>query len=94
MRPRDWFSVGVRLFGVYVFFEGFAQLIAFVCGVLGLFTRVDFSSDQSERYSKYVLAYVVGYFALSYFLVFGAERLTSWAFHEPSPDDDSADKPE
>ena len=91
MRPRDWFSVGVRLLGVYVFFEGFAQLISFACGRFGLYDRDLLGTDQTDRYSTYVLVFSIGYFLLSYILVFGAERLTRLAFNEPSPNDDTED---
>jgi hypothetical protein len=92
MRPRDWFSVGVRLFGVYVFFRGFAQLLGLFADTVSQASRAQLARefDSASAPRGYILVFVVGYFALSYTLVFGGERLTRLAFHEPSPleDDD------
>jgi hypothetical protein len=84
MRPRDWFSVGVRLFGVWVFYRGFSSAL-------------DIGAFQSRIGQSYAMAsqggitpgmgapllwYPVGYFLLAIYLLFGAEHLTRWVFKE------------
>jgi hypothetical protein len=86
MRPRDWFSVGVRLFGVWTFYRGFSDLLASGVWLFGLaprFAAKDF--DDAHTGLVYDLWYAAGFFALAIYFIFGAEHLTRWAFNEPGP---------
>lgn len=84
MHPRDWFAVGVRLFGVYVFYRSIAYFLSFLSYRLDLMSRSGLAQelDTSQSHSSYYGVFAAGYFALSYVLVFGAERITRWAFGE------------
>jgi hypothetical protein len=97
MRPRDWFSVGVRLFGVWVFYRGFAYLLAFGAARFDLRYSSSLAAelDVSRGTELYFLWYAVGYSTLAAFFVFGAERLTKVVFNEAidETDDESANLP-
>jgi hypothetical protein len=83
MRPRDWFSVGVRLFGLYVFFRGFTDLLLGVGYALKLLPQSNFRDlTDTPRAETYYLWYAAGYLALAIYFIFGAEHLTKWAFKE------------
>jgi len=84
MRPRDWFSVGVRLFGVYVFFRGFGDLLSSTAYALKLIPQSTSIRELNEtpRAEIYYLWFAAGYFAFAIYCVFGAEHLTKWAFKE------------
>lgn len=84
MRPRDWFAVGVRLLGVYVFYRSVGQWLGLLADRFYEASRSELARDvgNAEARTGYTLVYAVGYLALSYVLVFGAERLTRWAFGE------------
>jgi len=89
MRPRDWFSVGVRLFGLWVFYRGFVDAILFVVDRMELISRSQVSRelDASQSRAGYYAIFAISQMALAYLLVFGAERLTGWAFKEPAESD-------
>ncbi|HEY3391753.1 MAG TPA: hypothetical protein VGK58_03540 [Lacipirellulaceae bacterium] len=97
MRPRDWFSVGVRLLGVWAVYDGFIYLMGVLADRLTDFSRseavrqFETSPDTTTRY----LVYAVGSVALCFILISGAERLTRWAFNEPQPaEDNRSEQPE
>lgn len=92
MGPRDWFSVGVRLLGVYVFYRSVAHWLILLADIV---SRSELSNelDTSPSQTGEILVFAVGNLVLSYVLIFGADRLTRWAFNEPSPDD-TLGKPE
>jgi hypothetical protein len=98
MGPRDWFSVGVRLLGVYVFYRAVAQWLGLFAEMFAQVTRSELSRDlgNSESRNGYVVVFGVGYLILSYFFIFGAERLTRLAFNEQSEldSDEAAAEPE
>lgn len=71
--------------GVYVFYRSFHfWLILVVDMVSRSEISKEFGAAQSPTSDALVLA--VGYLALAYVLIFGAERLTRWTFNEPSPE--------
>jgi hypothetical protein len=81
MRPRDWFGVGVRLLGLYVVYDGFSYLVGFLA------RRMVDSRIARElgggSVPGYYLVYAVCFLAFGFLLLWGAERLTRWAFNEP-----------
>lgn len=91
MRPRDWFSVGVRLLGVWIFFErGFSYLLAFGAERLRLDKSPLVGGIDTEANEQYYFWYALGCTAFALYLVFGAEHLTRLAFREAT--DSSADR--
>jgi hypothetical protein len=95
MRPRDWFSVGVRLLGVWFSTRGVTDLLTAGTYVLGLAPKaLTDRHDDLRTGVTYNLWYAAGTLALAIYLVFGAEHLTRWAFQEPTlpiDDDGSGD---
>ena len=87
MLPRDWFSVGLRLFGVYVFYRGVSYLLATLADKLDLLSKSQISRDLEiyQAHNGYYLMMSVGFMGLGFLLIYGAERITRWAFNEPSP---------
>ena len=88
MRPRDWFSVGVRLFGLWVFYRGFADLLTLGTLVMGISPSATIDrgfGEGASTASNYYLWYAAGYFALAAYLLLGADHLTRWLFDEPHP---------
>jgi hypothetical protein len=91
MAPRDWFSVGVRLIGVWVFYErGFAYFLSFAAFRLNRSDQSAFGEqfDSGSGGDLYYLWYAIGCTILSLYFVFGADHLTRWAFHERVESDD------
>jgi hypothetical protein len=89
MRPRDWFSVGLRLFGVWLVYRGVGDLLAAASWLLGLTPRyVAKDFDDAHSGVMFSLMYSAGYFALSAYFLFGSEHLTRWSYDEPSPTSD------
>jgi hypothetical protein len=87
MRPRDWFSVGVRLLGVWVIYDGFVYLLAVLSESLTHFSRSEIArslTTESKPSIDYAV-YAVGALGFGFVLISGTERLTRWAFNEPSP---------
>ena len=95
MRPRDWFSVGVRLFGVWVIYDGFIYLLTFLANRLSQLARSDIARElDPPRYSSvFYIVSSLGSIAFGFVLIYGAERITRWAFSEP-PLDDGVGEPE
>jgi hypothetical protein len=93
MRPRDWFSVGIRLLGAWVFYNGFVDLIYVGALLLGVAPHyiVDKDYGSLEKASIGYLWYAAGRFALAIYFVFFTEHLARWVFDTPNPDapDDS-----
>lgn len=86
MQARDWFSVAVRVLGVWVIFCGFEQLFAFAN--LWFTPQEDpmFRPESRQMAQATVyLWYAGGYWVLGSFMLFGAEPLTRLAFREPLP---------
>ena len=94
MRPRDWFLVGIRLLGAWVFYRSFAYFLAFGAARLDLrySSSVAAELDASRGTELYYLWYALGYCALAAFFIFGAERITKIVFNESTdePGGDSA----
>jgi hypothetical protein len=92
MGPRDWFSVGVRLFALWVIYDGVTYLMAVFANRLVYFTQPDaitgFNAPQHTLtdYAVYSVGALCGGFAL----LVKAEELTRWAFKEPPPTRDAA----
>jgi hypothetical protein len=92
MSARDWFSVGVRLLGVWVIYDGFVYLLAVLSEGVSHFSRSEVSRSltaESQPPIDYAF-YAVGALAFGFVLISGAERLTRWAFNEPSPAEDES----
>lgn len=87
MRPRDWFSVGIRLFGLWVIYRGFTFAMYFVADCLSLFTAFALSNEweTAKKNSKPEIFLAAGYLILGFIFVYGGERLTRLVFNEPSP---------
>jgi hypothetical protein len=89
MRPRDWFSVGVRLFGIYFFYRGFADLLTFGAYNMQIIPHVSSLRELGEgNPGNYYLWFAAGYLAMAIYCVFYAEHLTRWAFKENNETDD------
>jgi hypothetical protein len=92
MRPRDWFSVGVRLLGVWLFAErGFSYFLTFGADRLNLSDNSPFAGgiDPSVN-GPFYLWYALGCTALSAYFIFGADHLTRLAFRESISTDEKA----
>ena len=86
MRPRDWFSLGVRLIGVGVLYHGVGDVLHLGSTVLGLSPESTLKQwNDSHTMVMYDLWFAAGYLAFAVYLIFGAEHLTRKAFNEPSP---------
>lgn len=73
MKPRDWFAVGVRLFGIWMLLQCLDDLRTIVDILAGLFTPV---RTPIAAYAVHaVINSVVGMYLLS-----GAPGITSLAF--------------
>lgn len=90
MTPRDGFSVGIRLFGIYAIYEGFMDLWFPLASRLWELSRSDVMRelDESRLGPGLYLIYAVGSMAFGIILLIKAERITRWAFSEPSPPED------
>jgi hypothetical protein len=88
MRPRDWFSVGARLFGIWVFYRGFVYLLYFIADCVTQLSRSELSREfeKSLWRSDYVVS-GIALMGVGYLLVFHAERLTRAAFKESAETD-------
>lgn len=88
MRPRDWFSVGTRLFGLYVCLRGFAYLLLVLADSLSLLTSSDLSREweTARAHRSADMVFAGGYIGLGFILVYGAERITRLAYNEPAPE--------
>jgi hypothetical protein len=86
MQPRDWFSVGVRLFGLWVFYKGLNDLLGAVSWLFGMAPEyVTSNFDIVGKGVAFSLMYAASYFAVAAYFVFGAEHLTRCVFSEPPP---------
>ena len=87
MSPRDWFSVGVRLLGVWIIYDGFVYLLAVLSEGVSRMSQSEVSrslATESKPPIDYAF-YAAGALGFGFVLISGAERLTRWAFNEPSP---------
>jgi len=92
MRPRDWFSVGVRLLGVWIFYDrGFSYFLTFGAERLRLDKSPLAGGLDTTGNEQYYFWYALGCTAFASYLIFGAEHLTRLAFREPTGP--SADSP-
>ncbi len=84
MRPRDWFSVGVRLIGVWVFYRGFEYVLTFGASWLSFSRNAAMGRPLGAppALGDLQFLFTAGYFGLAIYLVFGADHLTRWAFRE------------
>jgi hypothetical protein len=92
MRSRDWFSLGVRLLGVWVLYRAVGDLLVLGSSVLGLSPESSLKQwNDTHTMHMYNMWYAVGYLAFAIYLMLGAEHLTRWVYSEPSPQRDSVD---
>jgi hypothetical protein len=78
MTPRDWFLVGVRLFGVWWILQGITEVYDLIIILAKLYT------PQATAPVVY-LVHAVIYFVVGWYLLHGAPSLTRPAF--PPSDD-------
>jgi hypothetical protein len=92
MRPRDWFSVGVRLLGLWAIFDGSTYLLRFLAMSLAQASRSDIARqlDQDLYAPAYYISFGAGAIAIGFILLSSAERLTKWAFKESAENDNPA----
>jgi hypothetical protein len=91
MRPRDWFSVGIRLLGAYLFYRSISYWLSILADFFYQIPKSELAREIDSPQSRvsYILVFAVGYMVLSYAFVFGAERITRLAFNETSPESDN-----
>jgi hypothetical protein len=84
MGPRDWFSVGTRLIGLFTFVRAFAYFVIW-------FTQVFAHSDLGPAPPQAKDDAIMGVFhlALALALLFGAEPITRIVFYGSGPANDS-----
>jgi hypothetical protein len=96
MRPRDWFLVGIRLLGAWVFYRGVNEFTNFLSVVLDVVPQNYLDRDfggSSWRATKNYLLYAAAYIAIALFFVFGGEGITKWVFDEyPRESDEEEDE--
>jgi hypothetical protein len=90
MRLRDWFSVGVRLLGVWFSARGVFDLLTAGTYILGIAPNsLVERHDDLHTGAMYNLWYAAGTLAFALYLLFGADHLTRWVYDEiPLPNDD------
>ncbi len=94
MRPRDWFAVGLRLLGAYVFYRSITQWLSLLADSISQVPRSELAKEfeASTFRTGYIVVFAVGYLVLSYVFVFGAERITQLAFNERAASDADLDE--
>jgi hypothetical protein len=92
MRPRDWFLVGLRLFSIWVFYNGFGYFIGYFAERIDMWLPQNLTQQLSQpsSRSRYYLAFSVGEFAFAFLLLAYDEKLTRWLFDDPA-DENAAD---
>jgi hypothetical protein len=92
MRPRDWFSVGARLFGLWVFYQGVGDLLSAGSWALNILpSQLADKFGDLDSTIPFNLWYAAGDFLFALYLIFGAEHLTRWVFNETQKDDSGED---
>jgi hypothetical protein len=79
MRPRDWFAVGLRLFGVWACIRGFDYGISLAALRLGLGTSQASPFDRHAEVLSY-LFFASADIALGVCLIMAAEQIADFAF--------------
>ena len=94
MRPRDWFSLGLRLSGAYVFYRSIGYWLSLFADAISKVPRSELAKEFEASTSRpgYVMVFAIGYLVLSYVFVFRAERITQLAFNEPGSSDADIDE--
>ncbi len=88
MRSRDWFSVGLRLLGAWLYYRALQDLMYSASWLFGINPGMRGADSADVSHSMlYNLMYAVGSFALGNYFLFGAEGLTRRSFNEPTEDD-------
>jgi hypothetical protein len=85
MTPRDWFLVGVRLFGVWWILNGITELYSFISILAKWFTP---ATTAPAAYLMHTVIYLV----VGWYLLHGAPSLTRPAF-PPSDSPQEQEKP-
>ena len=90
MRPRDWFLVGLRLLGAWIFYLAVRSSLAAATYVMDLMPEYSIDHfDNAHSGAMYNLWYALGYGTLGLYFIFGAEGLTKWIFDEYPRDEDT-----
>jgi hypothetical protein len=94
MRPRDWFLVGLRLIGVWVFYKGFTQLLGYGALMMNMGARIPGMPQYgpAQVYGEYYLLTVFGDLGFGLFLVFGCKRL-AWRLFPDEWQQGDAERP-
>ena len=83
MRPRDWFSVGVRLIGVWIVQRAFVYVLSMLAERLTYQDALDASKLHHDTEAIYSIELLI----FGFLLVFGAERVTKLVYREPEADE-------
>ena len=94
MRPREWFLVGIRVFGAWPIYRGVMEFTNLLSVALDAVPKnyldTAFGGSDWTAAKNYAL-YAVVNLAFGSFLFFGGEGLTKWVFDEyPRERDDEA----
>ena len=95
MRPRDWFLVGIRIFGAWPIYRGVIETTNFLTVLLGVMPddyRDQVFGGSTERAATNYLLYAVANFVIGLYFVFGGESLTKWVFGEYPPESDDEEE--
>jgi hypothetical protein len=83
MMPRDWFSVGIRLYGVWLMIRVLEYALSFAYVQMGGNPADRFDSDAyTTAQAPFYLCYMFGYGAVGAYLLLGADHLTRISFRE------------
>src|SRR4029079_15243361 len=80
MQSRDWFALGTRLLGVWVLYRSVQDWLHVGISIMGYFPPSMSKFDDSYTALKYDVFFAAGFLAFSLYLLFGAERLTRFAY--------------
>jgi hypothetical protein len=82
MRPRDWFLVGAKMFGLWACYRGLYILTMALVNNFINYEHVEMTS--SRTISEFLFAAFD--LAVGFMLLFGTDHITRLAFGEPAPD--------
>ena len=85
MNPRDWFLVGVRLFGVWPVLQGISMLVIFAL------TKLQFFAPVKTNPASYLLESGVD-FIVGFYFISGAPLIANIAYPRKSQDDEDGRK--
>jgi hypothetical protein len=92
MRPRDWFAVGVRLVGLWLILHGCILALSLLSSHL-TDARSSIERDFAHASARMTgeLIYIFGHWMIGGVVIYGAERVATWAYPEPRAIEDDVD---